>query len=162
MSERRPGPVDRASVALALVGGCLLLGFGIMTTVSVVMRWLTSRGIQGDFELVQVGLAIAIFAFLPLCQLHRAHIMVDTFTMRAPARLRGLLDGLWALVTAGVAGLIAWRTFVGASETMASGTRTMVLGLPEGWIMALTAVFAVWLALVALVTAWRAVRGERP
>lgn len=157
-SVREPGTVDRVTLALALFGGGLVLAFAAIVTVSVLGRWLLGRGIPGDFELVQTGLAIAVFAFLPICQLHRHNIIVDTFTTRAPVRVQAALDALWALVYAGVAFLIGWQTVHGASDTIRSGTTSMVLGLPIGWAMALAALFAFWLAAVAAVTAWRALR----
>ncbi len=42
----------------------------VLVTASVLMRWLGGEGVNGDFELVQMGLALAVFAFLPLCQAH--------------------------------------------------------------------------------------------
>jgi TRAP-type C4-dicarboxylate transport system permease small subunit len=156
---RRRDLVERVSVGLALAGGGLILLLAFLVTASVLRRWLTADSVPGDFELVQNGLAMALFAFLPICQLHGGNISVDTFTRATPAQLRAGLDGIWALVYAAVAGLIAWGTAVGARETLASGTTTMVLGLPIGWAMALSAAFAAWLTLVAVVTAARALRG---
>jgi TRAP-type C4-dicarboxylate transport system permease small subunit len=152
--------VARISVGLALGGGCLVLVLALLVTDSVLRRWLTADSVPGDFELVQNGLAIAVFAFLPICQLHGANITVDTFTRAGPAWVQAGLDGVWALAYGAVAGLIAWQTAVGARETLASGTTTMVLGLPIGWAMALSAVFAAWLVVVAIVTATRAWRGS--
>ena len=160
--ERRSArsAIDRVSAALALFGGVLMLALAGLVTASVLSRWATSQSIAGDFDLVQMGVALAIFAFLPFCQLRGANIFVDTFTLRLPARARALLDALWSAVYAGVAGLLAWRMAVGARETVASGTSSMVLGLPVGWAMLLAAAFTTWLALVALVVAVRAVRTE--
>lgn len=159
---RQASGLDRLTVLLALVGGVLVLAFALIVTVSVLWRWLVGAGVPGDFELVQTGLALAIFAFLPLCQLHNGNIIVDTFTGRAPLRLQAALDALWALVYAGVALLIAWQTALGARDTLASGTKSMVLGLPIGWAMALASVFAFWLCVVAGVTARRALRRAAP
>lgn len=155
---RREGPVDRASTWLALAGGGLVLALALLVTASVLRRWLTSQPIPGDFELVQIGLAVAVFAFLPICQLHGANIVVDSFTARASAKLQAALDGLWALVYAAVAGLIAWQMVAGTREAFASHTSSMVLALPVGWGMALATASAFWLAAVALVTAVRAMR----
>ncbi len=160
MAEGRPQDlVARLSVGLALAGGCLVLLLALLVTFSVLRRWLTADSVPGDFELVQNGLAIAVFAFLPICQLHGANISVDTFTRAGPAWVQSVLDGVWGLVYAGAAALIAWETAAGARETLVSGTTTMVLGLPIGWAMAVSAVFAAWLAVVALVVAARAFRG---
>ena len=149
--------IARATAAVALAGGIAVLGAAAAVTISVGLRWLTSRGIPGDFDLVQFALPLAIFAFLPWCQLRGGNIFVDTFTRQLPLRWQKALDLVWALVYAVVAALIAWRLAVGASETMSSGTGSMVLGLPIGWGMAACALFAGWLAIVALV----AVRDRR-
>ena len=56
---------------------------------SVLRRWLFSTPIPGDFELAQIGTAVAVFAFLPYCQVVRGNIVVDTFTAQSagtPAR----------------------------------------------------------------------------
>jgi TRAP-type C4-dicarboxylate transport system permease small subunit len=154
--------LDHATNLLALAGGLVVLAFAVIVTGSVARRWLTGAGVPGDFELVQTGLAIAVFAFLPLCQLHNANIIVDTFTTRLPPRAQAALDGLWALVYAAIALLVAWQTALGARDTLASRTTSMVLGLPIGWAMALASIFAFWLAAVAAVTARRMLRRAAP
>ena len=136
----------------------LLLGLAGLVTASVAARWLTSRGIPGDFDLMQIGLALAVFAFMPLCQLRGGNLFVDTFTTQLPASAQRALDGLWSLVYALVAGLIAVMMAVGAVQTIASGTRSMVLGLPIGWAIGIAAMLAGWLTLVVLLTVLRSIR----
>jgi hypothetical protein len=45
------------------------------------------RPVKGDFEVVEAGIAFAIFAFLPICQLYGAHATVDVFTNLMPKRV---------------------------------------------------------------------------
>ena len=82
------GIVGRVSHAAALVGGCVILAAGGVIVISVISRRLLSTSIPGDVELIQAATAIAAFAFLPLGQIHRSTIVVDTFTSRLPARAR--------------------------------------------------------------------------
>ena len=147
------GLARRISDRLALAGGVLLLGMAVLVTASVLRRRLTSQGVPGDFELLQTGLAVAVFAFMPLCQLRGGNLFVDTFTGRLPLAVRLRLDAMWALTYAGVATLIAVMMTVGAFETLRSGTRSMVLGLPQGWPIAVSAALAAWLAFVVLLAA---------
>jgi TRAP-type C4-dicarboxylate transport system permease small subunit len=146
---------------LAIAGGLLMLATATIVVVSVTMRWLTSNSVQGDIELVQIATALAIFSFLPLCQGHRGNIMVDTFTAWLPKRAQAALDGLWDLVYAGMAALIAWRLTVGAYDTIRSRTVSMMLGLPVGWAIAACAAMAALLAVVAVITAWVLLRKRR-
>ena len=147
------GLARRISDRLALAGGVLLLGMAVLVTASVLRRRLTSQGVPGDFELLQTGLAVAVFAFMPLCQLRGGNLFVDTFSGRLPLAVRLRLDAMWALTYAGVATLIAVMMTVGAFETLRSGTRSMVLGLPQGWPIAVSAALAAWLTFVVLLAA---------
>ena len=54
--------------------------------------------------------------------------------------------------------MIAVMMAVGAIQTIASGTRSMVLGLPIGWAIGIAAMLAGWLTLVVLLTVLRSSR----
>lgn len=149
-----------AARILAFIGGAVVVGLALLVTLSVVLRWFDWGGINGDFEMVQMGLALAVFAFLPLCQAHRGNVMVDTFTTWLPPRAQAALDALWDLVYAGFAGFIAWRLAIGATEAFTSRTTTMVLGLPQHYAIGACAGMAAFLAMIALLTALRRVRAE--
>ena len=145
--------------ALAVLGGLLTLAAAVLVCTSVGLRWATNDSVPGDFEFVQIAVALSAFAFLPFCQAKRGNIFVDTFTARLPVDLRNALDAFWDMVYASFAAVIAWRLAVGAGETIANKTTTMVSGLPIGWAIALTAIMAGLLTLVAGLTAverlWR-------
>jgi TRAP-type C4-dicarboxylate transport system permease small subunit len=157
----REPSLNRVAGALALAGGLLCVGLALLVTGSVLKRWATNQGIEGDFELVQISLALAVFSFLPLCQARRGNIMVDTFTAGLPLRAQRALDGVWDLVLAGVAGLIAWRLALGAMDSLRTGTTSMVLGLPVGYAIAACALMAAFLAVVAGLTALERFRSPR-
>lgn len=149
------GPVKRMTRALAVAGGTLMLAVALMVTASVLLRWLFRSGVKGDFEMVQIATAVAVFAFLPLCQWRRGNVFVDTFTLKAPAAFNRALDALWDLVYAGFALLIAWRLALGALDAINTRTSSMVLALPIGWAIGLTAIMAGVLGVVALLSAFR-------
>jgi TRAP-type C4-dicarboxylate transport system permease small subunit len=147
--------VDRLTRGLAIFGGLVMLAAAIMVTTSVILRWLFKAGVKGDFEMVQIATAVAVFAFLPLCQLKRGNVFVDTFTLRAPAWLNRSLDRLWDVVYAGFALLIGWRLIVGGLDAIASRTSSMVLAIPIGWAILGTGAMALGLAAVTLLSAKR-------
>ncbi|MGE3870150.1 MAG: TRAP transporter small permease [Pseudorhodoplanes sp.] len=156
-----PTGLARLSRAIAVAGGIVLVLISALVTVNAVLRWLFASAVPGDIELVQLGTALAVFAFLPLCQSHRGNIMVDTFTTWLPRPAQRFLDALWDLAYALIAAVIAWRLGVGAYDTIRSNTVSMVLGLPTGWAIAACAAMAALLALVAAAAAWRLMRGAR-
>lgn len=144
---------ERLGAALALTGAALSLCIAGLVTASVALRWATSSGLPGDFEMVQMAVALAIFSFLPYTQLRRGNMLVDTFTSRLPPRAILAIDAFWDLVYATVASLLGWRLAVGAADAINSQTSTMVLGLPVGWAIMGCAAMAGLLALASLVTA---------
>jgi TRAP-type C4-dicarboxylate transport system permease small subunit len=145
---------------LAIAGGLLIVAAAILVCASVGLRWATHDSVPGDFEFVQIAVALAAFAFLPFCQANRGNIFVDSFTARLPVGMRNALDALWDLVYAGFSGFIAWRLAVGAGETIANKTTTMVSGLPIGWAISFTAVMAGLLAVIAGLGALERLRGR--
>jgi len=114
--------------------------------------------VKGDFELIEVGMAFAIFAFLPLCQLAGSHATVDIFTARLSARVNRFLRMVIETVFAAALVLIAWQLFVGMLSKKAAGQTTFLLEIPLWWAYAASLSGAVAAALVAIyVTAARVI-----
>lgn len=155
-AESAPPPwMDRIARAIAICGGLFMLAAATMVTISVLLRWLLRSGIRGDFEMVQIATAVAVFAFLPLCQIRRGNVFVDTFTLRTPTWLNRGLDRLWDVVYAGFAFLIGWRLILGGLDAIVSRTSSMVLAIPVGWAILAVGAMALFLGVVALTTARR-------
>lgn len=152
---------------LAYAGGAMLAFLAVMTVASVLGRGLIFIGlspIKGDYELVEQGTAIAVFFFLPWCQLNRGHVTVDIFVSKLPKRGRIFLELLGNVALAAAAGLIAWRLWLGAGEKVSYGEETYELAIQIGYAMWVAVAGAVLFAVVALYTVWRSVnelaRGE--
>ena len=149
---------------LAILGGAVLTALAIMSVVSITGRWavgtsipfLSSMGpVQGDFELVEMGVAFAVFSFLGWCQYQRGHVTVDIFVSRlSPRALAGLSTLSNAAITA-VAVLIAWHHGLGMMDRMRYNESTMILQIPVWWGYAASLVGAWMFALVSLYTVWR-------
>jgi TRAP-type C4-dicarboxylate transport system permease small subunit len=123
-------------------------------------RAFLGRPIQGDFELVQLGCAVSVAAFLPWCQLSRANIFVDFFTNWLPPRAQAALDALGALLLGAVMALVAWRAGLGAQAVWASGETAMISRYPQ-WIgYAAIVPSLAFTSVVALYTAWESLSGK--
>ena len=114
----------------ALAGGLLLLLIAAMTAVSVGGRWLGAMPVPGDVELVQLGTASALALFLPYCQLHGSHLVVDIFLARAPTSVQRWLERPARWLAAAVLGLLSLRAAAGLVDLHSAGETSMVLGLP--------------------------------
>ncbi len=155
-----PGFIDRVAAGIAVVGGLLSLAIGATVTASVAGRNLRDEGIPGDFEYVQMGTALAVFAFLPLCQIQRGNIVVDTFSSAWPWRLRNAVDALWDLVYAGIMGLLAYTLLLGTLDQKASGSATMVMGIPIWPAILACSALSAFLSLICVVTASRLLKAR--
>jgi TRAP-type C4-dicarboxylate transport system permease small subunit len=111
-AERRTGRViDMIARLFAYVGGFILVAMALVTVVSIIGRALLSFGlspVRGDYELVANGCALAVFCFLPYCQLKRGHVTVDIVTSMFSARMQALF-GLIGDVLITVAAIIIMR-----------------------------------------------------
>jgi TRAP-type C4-dicarboxylate transport system permease small subunit len=119
-----------AANAFALTGGTLVVAVALVTVTSVVARWLADAPVPGDVELVQLGTAAALALFLPYCQLHGGHLIVDIFTARADARVHRRLETAAHWAAAAVLALLATRAAIGVADLRAAGETSMVLGVP--------------------------------
>jgi len=161
--EPQPPLIERLTGAIALLGGILSLGVALLVVVSVVgrrlggtplgvtFRWLGP--VDGDFEMVQMATAVAIFAFLPYCQARRGNIVVDTFTAWLPERVNAYIDAFWDIVYAGMMGLLATCLVTGTLEHYRSGQTTMLLQLIVWPALALCTLLCLMLTCTALATA---------
>jgi TRAP-type C4-dicarboxylate transport system permease small subunit len=152
--------IGQLSQALALAGGAALVALAALTVVSVTGRAFVKAGlgpVPGDFELVEIGCAFAVFAFLPWCQYRRGHVTVDVFISRAGPRTKAALSLIGNVLLTGVALLLAWRLQAGLIDKLSYDETTFILQMPVwygyaaallgAWLFALTAAYTVWRSL---------------
>ncbi len=149
-------------LALALFGGMLLTAVALMTVVSIIGRAAIPLGlgpVRGDFELVEMGVAVAVFSFLPWCQLNRGHVTVDFVVDRLPERLKAALTLAGDLALLTVSAVIVWRLWLGLGEKTSYSETTFILGLPVwygfalgvggAFLFVLTSLYSVWGSMLA-------------
>ncbi len=158
----------RICEAVAVVGGLVLVALTIMTVWSIIGRqiagtdWLRdippfswAGPVTGDFELVELGCAVAVFAFLPYCQIVGGNVLVDFFTTRASARLKAFLAMIGDAAFTLIAAVLTWRLVLGAEDLQRYGETTMVLRVPVWWGYVPSVAALVLLTLVCAYTTWR-------
>jgi TRAP-type C4-dicarboxylate transport system permease small subunit len=149
--ERFGRAVLAVSRAWAVLGGGVLLAVMLMTVVSVLMRATVGTPILGDFELVELGTAIAAFAFLPYCHQAGGNVVVDVFTNRAPERVKSALSALSSLVLLAIALVLVWRMALGGYDFYRYHEVTTNLEIPRWWVFPPILISLALLALVSLV-----------
>ncbi|WP_347833856.1 TRAP transporter small permease [uncultured Planktomarina sp.] len=176
----------QAARLMAICGGLVLTVLIVLICISVIGRslngllhgwigavmpdlsaWALDLGvgpINGDFELVEAGVAFAIFAFLPLCQISAGHASVDIFTAKLPTRINRLLQLAIDVIFTVVLIAIAYQLYNGMLSKQRYGDTTFLLQFPVWWAYAaslsgsiLTAVISFY---VAGIRALELMRGE--
>jgi len=135
--EAREGAVGRllhiACDVCGVAGGAVLIGMAGMTVASVIGRSFFESPVLGDVELVQLGLAVCVSAFLPYTQFQRSNIVVDFFTTGATERTQRRMDGFGTLLYAVMMALLAWQVWVGGAAAKENGEVSMLMSMPV-WI----------------------------
>ena len=132
------------SFLLALFGGFTLLVMVCVNVISIFGRILFLSPLLGDFELVEMGCAVAIFSFLPLCHLKNGNVIVDFFSSRFPYWIRGALDSFSCLLFSVVASIFTWRMLLGLEDMLRYNEQTMLLKIPV-WIAFIPGIFSFFL-----------------
>ena len=136
----------------ALLGGGLLIAVVLVNVFSVV-GGMFGKPFPGDFELTEIGVAIAAFAFLPYCQLTGSNVTADIFTSFASRRWVAGFSLLASLVALGFGLLLLWRMSFGMLDQAEYGYTTAILQIPH-WLAFLPILFSLaLLAVAALLTA---------
>jgi TRAP-type C4-dicarboxylate transport system permease small subunit len=145
----------------ALLGGAVLCAVVLVNVYSTVASALFGTPFPGDFEMTEVGVAVAVFAFLPYCQAIGANVTADIFTARASARIVAILQFAASIVAFGFAALLVWRMWAGMLDQKAYGYTTAILQFPH-WIAFLPILASLaLLAIASLITAGEAWRDAR-
>jgi TRAP-type C4-dicarboxylate transport system permease small subunit len=145
----------------ALAGGILTLGLALMTAASAVSNVTTGRPFAADHELVKHVIAIAIFMFLPYCQITSSNVTVDVFTEAMGERGKQAMAALSSLFAIAFSLLLLVQMSSGFHSYVRYPEVTPVLRMPL-WtafppILASLALLLL-ASLVTLAASWRAMR----
>jgi TRAP-type C4-dicarboxylate transport system permease small subunit len=147
------GLVSRLITGWALLGGVMLLAVVLMHTWSVIG---TQFGMPfpGDFEMTEIGVAIAAFSFLPYCQLTGANVTADIFTSGLSQRSVAVLSLAGSLVALAFSLLLLWRMYAGMLDQKNYNYETAVLQFPN-WLAWPPILFSLALLAVASIVTLR-------
>ena len=151
------------ATVLALVGGAILLGIVAMTCVSIIGRAFVPLNIglgpiRGIYDFTEIGMAAAIFAFLPWAQLQEAHARVDLFQPVIPKPMDRLLELLFNIGMLAVAYVGSWRLYLGMLDKQTYGETTLIAQVPVWYGYAAALVGGAGFVLVAAFCVLRSLR----
>jgi TRAP-type C4-dicarboxylate transport system permease small subunit len=165
--------IKRLARITAMIGGLVLIALIVITTLSIIGRsaskWLHSDTaerllgsfaqtlldlgigeVNGSYELLEAGVAFAIFSFFPICQLYGAHATVDIFTSRLSPRVNRVIAAFWEAALTAALILISVQLFGGVQRYYGNGETTLFLQFPVWWAYAASFSASVVTCIVAL------------
>ena len=152
------GILGRLVVWWALAG-CLLLTFVVLVNVWAVIGPWVGLPFAGDFELTEMCVAVAVFTFLPYCQLTGQNVTADIFTMGASRRATAVLTAVGSAIALGFAALLLWRMYFGLLDQKAYGYSTTILQIPT-WIAFVPILVSLVMLMIAAIATLRRDIGE--
>ena len=126
------GVLGRIVVWWAIAGGGLL-ALVVLVNVWSVIGPAIGLPFAGDFELTEMGVAVAVFTFLPYCQLTGQNVTADIFTANAGRRTVAALSAIGSLVALLFAALLLWRMWFGLLDQKSYDYATTILQVPIWW-----------------------------
>lgn len=130
----------------AIVGGIVLVALTVMIVASISGRALIGLGlgpVPGDFELVEMGTAVAVLFFLPWTYLKGGHATVDLLYMHLPAWAKRAVIMVSDLLMLAVWLILTWKLYEGMVEKKQYMETTFILAMPLWWAYAACLVGAV-------------------
>ncbi len=171
-SAEPPSPATRTAAGAWLVkavrwwalgGGVLTLLLALMTAASAISNILTGRPFAADHELVKHVIAVAIFMFLPYCQLTGSNVTVDIFTENMSERGKHAMAAFSSLFAIAFSLLLLVQMTSGLRSYLRYPEVTPVLKLPL-WTafppILLSLLLLLGAAALTLAASLRALRGD--
>ncbi len=130
---RLHGLVLHISTAWAILGGLVLVAVALMNFASVVSFAVLNKSFNGDFELTEIGVAIAAFAFLPYCQIANLNVTADIFTARASRFWLSIFSLMGSTIALCFGAILLWRMYAGMIDMKTYDSTTATLQIPLWW-----------------------------
>ena len=114
----------------ALAGGCLILAMAVYTAASAIRNLVTGAPLPGEYELAMHFIAIAIFSFLPYCQLSGANVTVDILTEGMGERAKATMAAFSSIFAIGFSALLLRQMSIGLQDYLRYPEMTPILHIP--------------------------------
>ncbi|MBJ7539618.1 TRAP transporter small permease [Marinomonas transparens] len=148
IEKHYPEPNLYRWIGLTLEGiaATVLLLLVLLTCFDVAGRYVFNNSIDGAVELTQIGLAIMVFAQMPIITWRGSHVVVDLLDHLLGNRIVKILAIFSVFIVSTAFYFLAVRIYQLAERSLRRGELTEYLGLPAGHI-------AQYIALMSWVTA---------
>lgn len=145
------GPVIWLAFFLELIAALTLFFLMALTCADVFGRYFLGNAVDGATEMTEMGIAILVFAEMPIITWRGGHVVVDILDRMLGNTLIKILGLLSALLISTCLYFLAWRIFQLAERSMRRNEVTEFLEMPVGYIVEYIA-FMSWATAALMIT----------
>lgn len=145
------GPAKWLAFFLEAVSSLVLFTLMALTCVDVVGRYLFNSPLHGGTELTEIGLAVMVFAAMPVITWRGGHIVVDLLDRFLGSKVVKALSLFAALVMSTSLYFLALRIFELGERSIRRGVVTEFLAMPTGYIVQYIAIMS-WATAAGMIT----------
>lgn len=141
---------NRAAAVLGWLASATLVAIMATTFVDVIGRTFFGRALTGTVESVELLMGILVFSGLALTEVHRRHIVVETFQALFPKPLKRLSVVINLILAVFVTALLARQLITKTIEILQEQEHTQILEIPY-WPTAIVMCVGIVLFLLILI-----------
>ncbi|GAA0791910.1 TRAP transporter small permease [Marinobacterium sediminicola] len=145
------GPAKWLAFFLEAVSALVLFSLMALTCVDVVGRYLFNSPLHGGTEMTEIGLAVMVFAAMPVVTWRGGHIVVDLLDRFLGSKIVKALALFAALVMSSSLYFLALRIFELGERSIRRGVVTEFLAMPTGYIVQYIAIMS-WATALGMIT----------
>lgn len=145
------GPVIWLAFFLELIAALTLFFLMALTCADVFGRYFLGNAVDGATEMTEMGIAILVFAEMPIITWRGGHVVVDILDRMLGNTLIKILGLLSALLISTCLYFLAWRIFQLAERSIRRHEVTEFLEMPVGYIVEYIA-FMSWATAALMIT----------
>ena len=146
-----PGPLGWVAFILESIAVSGLFFLMLLTCFDVGGRYLFNDAVDGAVEITQIGLAIVVFAEMPVLTWRGGHILVDLLDSFVSQTVIRVLSLVSALIIASSFYVVAIRIWQLGERQLRRGVVTEFLGLPSGYLVEYIAIMS-WFTAAGMLT----------
>jgi TRAP-type C4-dicarboxylate transport system permease small subunit len=124
--QKLDNKVERFATAIATFSFAATVFMMFFISADVAMRKFLSASINGSYEIVEVSMAMCVFAAFAYTQVKHGHVHVTMLIIHFPPKIRMLIYALTSLISTFIIGVVAYAS---AKQSVLSSGMSQVTGV---------------------------------
>lgn len=122
--------LSKASRVLVWVSYVLLIGSSVFIMTDVILRYCFMKPILGDVEIIEIVMAVMVFASFAYTQSEKGHIHVMMLLKLMPEKVRLLIFGINALITSVASAAVTYGCFLQGGYALRKNLISAIIHIP--------------------------------